>query len=338
VSPVQVLSLVPRPIYPFHSGGEIRIGALMRGLAPRYEFTVLTFFTPGAELEQAAEALELERRHGIRSIFCRRTPGLATDPGKPSIAADFWDPAMVRTLRAAIEERGIDLVQIEFTQMAQYAGHAADLAPVVLTEHDSSILTPGDSYFRTGDDGVEHSSLVRSHLASCFSRCRRIVTVSAADAARLEPLAGPGKMRVVPTGAETGGSRSNLSGREEASALFVGHYRTFPTRRRRVPVPQVLPQLRRRVPARAVLVVRAHSRRGPWPTSRGVVGTVADVAPISGARGVPRRCGSATASRARSWRRSARAAVVATPGLRGHAGVRTGGSCCRRARAAAPPA
>jgi glycosyltransferase involved in cell wall biosynthesis len=283
-APIRVLSLVPRFIYPFLSGGEIRVGTLMRRLAPRYEFDLLTFFIAGRELEQAAAAIELERRHGIRSIFCRRTPGLAPDPAKPSIAADFWDPAMVRVMQAAIVQRNIDLVQIEFTQMAQYAEHAAGRAPVVLTEHDSSILTPGASYFRTGDDGVSHARSAREHLASCFSHCRRIVVLSAADAARLEPLAGPGKLRVVPTGAETDRlAFKPLAGRRAATALFLGHYPHYPNEDAAVFLcREILPRLKRAVSGARVELVGS----SPTPAVRAlaaedvdVVGTVDDVAP-----------------------------------------------------------
>ncbi|MFI5350973.1 MAG: glycosyltransferase family 4 protein, partial [Elusimicrobiota bacterium] len=248
--PVRVLSLVPRVLHPFQSGGEIRVGALMRRLVPEYEFHVLAFLEAGDERRQAAAAIELERRHGIRSVFCRRTPGLAPDPGKPAIAAAFWDPSMVRTLREEIVARKIDLVQIEFSQMAQYAEHAADLAPVVLTEHDSSVLAPGESYYRTGDDGVAHARLARAHLASCFVHCRRVVAVSDAEAERLEPLAGPGKLRVVPTGVETDRlSFKPADGRRPSNALFVGHYPHSPNEDAAVYLcREILPRLKRSAP------------------------------------------------------------------------------------------
>jgi glycosyltransferase involved in cell wall biosynthesis len=198
---------------------------------------------------------------------------------------------MVRTLRATIVERRIDLVQIEFTQMAQYAEHAADLAPVVLTEHDSSILSPGASYYRTGDDGSAHALLARAHLQDAFAHCRRIVTVSEADALRLEPLAGPGKLRVVPTGAETARiAFKPLRGRAAAGVLFVGHYPHYPNEDAAVFLcREILPRLKQAVPAARVELV------GSYPTAAvaelagpdvDVVGTVPDVAPYLWRAGV----------------------------------------------------
>jgi len=281
---LRVLSLVPRPIYPFLSGGEIRVGALMRRLAPDYQFHILSFLERGRELDQAAAAVELERRHGLRSLFCPRTPHVLPVAGKPSIAADYWDPAMVTALREAVTRLRIDLVQIEFTQMAQYAEHVADLAPVVLTEHDSSVIAPTESYFRTGDDGVAHAREARAYLESCFSHCRRVVVVSAADAARLEPLAGPGRLAVVPTGADTERLAFRpLEGRDAANVLFLGHYPHYPNEDAAVYLcREILPRLKRLVPrARATLVGSA-----PTPAVRAlagpdveVVGTVPDVAP-----------------------------------------------------------
>ncbi|MFI5348580.1 MAG: glycosyltransferase family 4 protein [Elusimicrobiota bacterium] len=283
--PIRVLCLVPRAILlPFHSGGEIRVAALMRRLIPDFEFHVLSFFNPGDQLGQIAAALELERRCGLHAFFCERTSELAPDPAKPMIAAGHWDPNMVRVLRAAIVERRIDVVQLEFTQMAQYAEHAADLAPVVLTEHDSSVLSPRASYYRTGDDGVDHSRRTLAYLRACFSHCRRVVALSAADARRLTPLAGPGKVRVVPTGTETERlSFKPPAGREAARALFIGHYPHYPNEDAAVFLcREVLPRLKLLVADAKVSLV------GSAPTAAvralagpdvEVIGEVADVAP-----------------------------------------------------------
>ncbi|MFI5350366.1 MAG: glycosyltransferase family 4 protein [Elusimicrobiota bacterium] len=290
--PIRVLSLVPRAVLlPFHSGGEIRVATLMRRLIPEFEFHILSFFPSGGKLDRIAAALELEARCGLHAFFCERTPGLAPDPDKPMIAADYWDPSMVRALRAAIVERRIDVVQVEFTQMAQYARHAADLAPVVMTEHDSSVLSPGASYYRTGDDGIEHSRRTRSYLEDCFSHCRRLVVLSAADARRLEPLAGPGKIRVVPTGTETERiAFKPLEGRRAAGALFIGHYPHYPNEDAAVFLcREVLPRLKRAVAGATVSLV------GSAPTAAvralagsdvDVIGEVADVAPHLWSAGV----------------------------------------------------
>jgi glycosyltransferase involved in cell wall biosynthesis len=274
-SPIRVLSLVPRTLrLPLHSGGEIRVAALMRRLIPGYEFHVLSFRMHGNARDQAAAALELERRCGIRSLFCRRTPGLATNPDLPAIASAFWDPSMVRALRAAIVERRIDLVQIEFTQMAQYAEHAADLAPVVLTEHDSSILSPRASYYRTGGDGIVHSRQARSYLEYCFSHSRRVIAVSGAEARRLEPLAGTAKIRIVPTGAETDRIRFKpLEGRDAAQAIFVGHYPHYPNEDAAVFLcREVLPRLKRSVPGARISLVGS----APTPAVRALAGPDVD--------------------------------------------------------------
>jgi glycosyltransferase involved in cell wall biosynthesis len=281
---IRVLCVVPRSLYPQHSGGEIRVVSLMRALRRDYEFTVLTFEAPGEELAQAAGALSLERNFGIRTIFCPRTPRLAPPRGKPAIAVDYWDPALALRIRAAVAALTIDLVQLEFTQMAQYAACVSDLVPVVLTEHDSSILTPSDSYYRTGDDGRDHSRRVRAYMKSAFAHCQRIVTVSRADAVRLEDLAGRSKLRVVPTGADTRRLAFRPgSGRRSADALFIGHYPHFPNEDAAVHLCRdVLPRLKRRVPQARVMLVGSsptEAVRALASPDVHVIGTVPDVAP-----------------------------------------------------------
>ena len=251
---------------------------------PGYEFHVLSFLSPGSSVEQAAAAIELQRLYGIRAHFCRRTPDLAPDAGKPEIAARLWDPRMVRALRAAVVKHRIDLVQIEFTQMAQYAEHAADLAPVVLTEHDSSVLSPDASYYRPAGGAAAHARLTRSHLEDCFAHCRRVIAVSAADARRLGALVEPGRIRVVPTGAETERiAFKPLRGRDAARALFIGHYPHYPNAdAAEFLCREILPRRQRSVPGARLSLVGSE----PTPAVRAlagpgvdVIGAVADVAP-----------------------------------------------------------
>lgn len=283
---LRLLSVVPRFIYPWLSGGEIRVGTLLRRLPPGTERTLLTFLEAGKEPAVVAASMDLEARHGIRTVFVRRTPGFVPPASLPAIARDFWDPAMAAALRRTIEERRVDVVQLEFTQMAAYAEHAAGLAPVVLTEHDSSILSPGDSYFRGEDGGPERMA---AFLKGCMSHCRRVVAVSDADAARLEPLA-PGKLRVVPTGAETERLVLKRDGRRPEELLFVGHYPHYPNEDAAVHLCRdILPLLKATAPgARAALVGSS-----PTPAVKAlaapdveVVGTVPDVAPYLWRAGV----------------------------------------------------
>ncbi len=180
-----VALLAPRPLYPERSGGEIRVATLLRRLSDRWRFTVLTLARPESRLLAEAAAAFVERSTGARVRLAWRTPGARVPDGLPAVSRDHADPAFERALEALAAQDPVDLVALEFTQLAQYARDAARLAPVVLTEHDSSVLRPADSYLRGAGAAPAERARVAAHLREAFGHCARVVAVSDADAARL---------------------------------------------------------------------------------------------------------------------------------------------------------
>lgn len=279
----RVLCVVPRPLYPALSGGEIRVLSLLKALSNEYEFTTLTFLKDGAELDCAAAAVALERQAGIRTAFVRRTPGYSPPwADLPSVAASFADPAMERAVAERAKEA--DLLQLEFTQTLQYAGSAGGL-PVVATEHDASVLSPDRTYLRLdAERAAKEAALAKAYLARWLPACARVVCVSKADAARLRALSPEGRYEVVPTGVDLPGFPfAGLEGRTSDEAVFVGHYPHFPNEDAAVRLCRdVLPLLRKLRPgARARLV---GSSPTPGVLALGgkdvdVVGTVPAVGP-----------------------------------------------------------
>ena len=277
----RVALLLPRPLYPERSGGEIRVASLVRALSGRHRFTLLTFAQPGSRLLAEAAAAAVERSTGARVVLVWRS-GAPPAPGLPELARGFSDPAMEAALGALAASERPDLVALEFSQMAQYAGAAARVAPVVLTEHDASVLSPAASYYR-GGRGPAERALLRSYLKDAFARCARVVAVSAADAKRLAPLARPGAVSVVATGVDLARfAFAPLEGRRPGEAVFVGHYPHYPNEEAAVRLCRdILPRLARLAPARLRLV-----GSGPTPAVRAlaaadveVAGEVEDVAP-----------------------------------------------------------
>ena len=273
--------LAPRLPWPENSGGEIRVASLLRHLARRYRFTLLTFAAPVERLEMEVAAAMAERQTGARVVLVGRTELAPAPPGFPAIADGFRDPAMERALEELARKEPPDLIHLEFTQMAQYAEAAARFAPVIMTEHDSSVLWPESTYHRGG--GPDERERLTAYLRRAFAACARVVALSTADAERLAPLAEAGKFAVVPTGVDLERFPfAPLKGRRAGEAVFVGHYPHYPNEEAAVRLcGEIMPLLRRLTPARLRLI-----GSGPTPAVRElagpgveVVGEVADVAP-----------------------------------------------------------
>lgn len=295
-----VLTVVPRPIHPSISGGEIRVSELVRAMTRRYRMSLATFAEPDREVFQAAAALDFERRYGVRVHLVGRAPDGPPAPSRwPDMARSFHDARMARELARIVCEESVDLVQLEFTQMLQYAPPLRALAPVVATEHDSGILSWGRSYVRP-PRGAGAAARARAaaeswaksalYLRETLSACERVVTVSQADADRLSWLVPRRRLRVVPTGVDLRRFPFKpLDGRRAGRVAFLGHYPHYPNEDAAVFLcREVLPALLRRAPEANVLLVGSSPSAavlGLRSERVELTGTVPEVAPhLSSAR------------------------------------------------------
>lgn len=277
----KVLLVTPRLPWPEMSGGEIRVASLIRLLADRYRVILLTFADPGERIAAEAAAAMAERSTGARVVLVGRSAGTPPPLGFPAIADGFRDPAMEAAITETARRERPDLVQLEFTQMAQYAEAAARWAPVVVTEHDSSVLWPESTYYR--GTGPDEQDRLTAYLRRAFDLCARIVVMSQADADRLAPLTQAHKLRVVPTGVDLARfAFAPLEGRRAGEAVFVGHYPHYPNEEAATNLcREVMPLLRGRAAVRLRLVgsVPTAAVRALAAADIEVVGGVPEVAP-----------------------------------------------------------
>lgn len=289
-----VLTVVPRFFHPSVSGGEGRVAELVKGLTRRYRMSVAAFAEPERAVFQAAAALDFERRHGVRVHLIARDPESPPPPARwPDMARAFHDRRMAQELARIVCEERVDLVQIEFTQMLQYAPPLRALARVVATEHDSGIVSPGGSYVRPprGSSAVFRARAAAAawaksalYLRETLYACDRVVAVSQADAERLSWLVSRSRLRVVPTGVDLRRFPFRpMEGRRPGRVAFLGHYPHYPNEDAALFLCRdVLPALLRREPGANVLLVgSAPSAAVQALRSERVelTGTVAEVAP-----------------------------------------------------------
>ncbi|MDX6769541.1 MAG: glycosyltransferase family 4 protein [Elusimicrobiota bacterium] len=288
----RVLWVTPRMPWPALSGGERRVlGSALR-LAARWRVTLLTTVGPADAARAAASALHLESR-GLEKVRVVPRPMARPAPSwnrfLPETAARFHDPAFEA---AVIEEldAGVDLVQLEFSEMGQYAGAAEGRAPVVFTEHDAGSLTGDRDYLRPAAGAAPWAAAFerakrRLYLRGVARRSARVVAVSPSDAVLLDGLAGAGKVRVVPTGVDLAEFPFHpLPGRAPGEVLFVGFYGHYPNEDAAVFLAQeVQPLLQRAFPGSRLRLGGSH----PTPRVRGlagdgveVVGTLPRVQPL----------------------------------------------------------
>jgi glycosyltransferase involved in cell wall biosynthesis len=123
----RVLVVSPYLPFPLSHGGAVRIYNLCRSLADRVDFVLACF-------HEAGETVCYQELHEIfREVYVVDADERRSDPDVPKQVAEYRNGAMSDLIRSL--SRRVDLVQLEYTQMAEYREDTGAL-PVILVEHD----------------------------------------------------------------------------------------------------------------------------------------------------------------------------------------------------------
>ncbi len=203
--------------FPLSHGGAVRMYNLMRRGAADFQQTLVYFVdepaAPPEELREiCGEIIQIRRQH---SHAYGRTD-------LPDVVQDFASPAMAAILR----RRKADILQLEFTQLAQYAGCCAG-AKTILVEHDVTI----DLYaqLKESASGGNRWELERQlALWDRFERqawrqCDRVAAMSERDRAVIGDRA-----VVLANGVDTERYRPAAEAPERGRLLFIGSFAHLP--------------------------------------------------------------------------------------------------------------
>ncbi|HYO82357.1 MAG TPA: glycosyltransferase family 2 protein, partial [Bryobacteraceae bacterium] len=119
--------------FPLSHGGAVRMYNLMRHASAEWSQVLVSFVdelaTPPEELLEVCSEIVLVRRIGSH---------VRPDRGRPDVVEEFDSAAFRGALRQSVRKWSPQIVQLEFTQMAQYADACAP-ARSVLVEHDITL-------------------------------------------------------------------------------------------------------------------------------------------------------------------------------------------------------
>jgi glycosyltransferase involved in cell wall biosynthesis len=235
---LRVLLVSPYHIHPADHGGGVRLFNLVRELGDRCDLHLLVFSQRGEDPAQRA-ALE---------PFCARVdfhhwrPRLNPDRLRllPPNAQLFASDRANAKIRDIVLGHDIDLVQLEYTELAQYHAAVPRGVPVILTEHDVAFRSfrrrralgfhhrfPEGSAF--GTSGADARRLQRYEILSC-REVDQIHTMSVDDAEYLARFLPDGADRIVvaPNGVDTEFYREPVPPPTRSDVLYVGNYQNLP--------------------------------------------------------------------------------------------------------------
>jgi polysaccharide biosynthesis protein PslH len=264
---------------PDNNGGHQRSLAIARRLAGLGD-VVLCAYDDGSADRAGLRDLGID----VRAVPWHSTPvqvarGVATT--RSITAGRFWSPAMVKTVRRAADEKGIDLLQVEYQQMVPLVLDLTAKQTVLDLHNVESALVDSYARARRGPSSL----LFRAEAAALRRMERRtvdsfdvVVVVSEQERERLGSHARV--VLVCPNGREPS---AVLPEALEPTVAFVATLGWAPNVDAAVWLGrEIWPQVRARVPGARLLLVG----KDPAPAVRAladrsveVTGTVADVNP-----------------------------------------------------------
>ncbi len=129
----RILVASPYMPFPLAHGGAVRMFNLMRRAAVHFDQVLIVFADelkqPPAELREMFSEIVVVKRIGSH---------LVPFNNRPQVVEEFASPAFAQALRQTIRKWKPGVVQLEFTQLAQYAVNCGP-AKTILVEHDITL-------------------------------------------------------------------------------------------------------------------------------------------------------------------------------------------------------
>ena len=289
----RVLLVSPYPIYPPDHGGGVRLYNLIRRVASQVDLYLFIFIRSDDDPAQRAALEPYSREVYFHYWQPRLKPtfwGL-----KPSSAQLFESEEVAERLQAIVSEKKIDILQLEYTELGQYA-FRVQAPKTTLTEIDITFRSrmrrrAAGFHRKFKHDRVFGFSLgdwMRQFLYElrCCRRVDRVIVMSETDGACLAPyLPRPERtLTVVPNAVDTEAFQPTDSNGERNDVLFVGNFHHLPNLDAfHFLIEEIWPRIRELAPDTHLTVVGAYPPEQvlAWDGRNGVTvrGTVPDVVP-----------------------------------------------------------
>jgi glycosyltransferase involved in cell wall biosynthesis len=219
----RVLVVSPYLPFPLSHGGVVRMYNLCRALSHNVDFVLACF-------REAGEVVRYDELHEVfKEVYVLDADEKSIDPGVPNQVAGYRNTAMADLVRRLCLDRLVDIVQLEYTQMAEYRDHTGAI-PLVLVEHDITFTLYDQLAQISPNPGARAEYLQWLAFEREALQCSNAVwTMSERDReVALEFGAPPRSTAVVPNGVDLQRFHPARGQGCGNTILFVGSFRHLP--------------------------------------------------------------------------------------------------------------
>jgi GT2 family glycosyltransferase len=219
-----VLVATPYLPFPLAHGGAVRMFNLLRRAAQDFDVVLIAFASPPAEvpaelLEFCCEVVQVKHQ-GSHALPSTR---------QPDVVEEYASPAFRAALRQTIRKWKPGIVQLEYTQMAQYADDCAP-AKTILVEHDIT-LDLYQQLLAQGDDWEVRRQLARwtRFETAAWGHVDCVITMSEKDRETvLSAGLAPARVVCLPNGVDLDRFQPCAGRAEPRRLLFIGSFAHLP--------------------------------------------------------------------------------------------------------------
>jgi glycosyltransferase involved in cell wall biosynthesis len=219
----RVLVVSPYLPFPLSHGGAVRMYNLCRALSGEVDFVLACF-------REANETVRYEELHRVfRQVHVLDNDEKHADPSVPAQVSEYRNSAMAALIRHLCLSGELDLVQIEYTQMAEYRAHTGPV-PVLLVEHDLTFTLHEQLAKTLGTPAARRQyELWLAFERSALQGSNAVWTMSGRDREIAWQHGAPRSgTAVVPNGVDLQRFQPVRRQTQERTVLFVGSFRHLP--------------------------------------------------------------------------------------------------------------
>lgn len=214
---LRLLLLLPVSPLPVFSGGRLRMLEVMKRLALRHEVTAISFWRSAEEragLQTLAAQWPLQvigvpytGPEGSAALSVLAARAQAAGRGWPGAVASWQQPAMYRAIDQVIARQRIDLIQVEFTFLSQYALPYPRI-PRLLITHDIFSVSFGRraqlaAAWRQRWRLQRQARQWRRYERAIYPTFAAVAMMSEQDAALARQIAPAANLVILPNGVDT---------------------------------------------------------------------------------------------------------------------------------------
>jgi GT2 family glycosyltransferase/glycosyltransferase involved in cell wall biosynthesis len=212
-----------------HAGGG-RMFKIIEMLARRHDITLISFL----EFEEEEKYITEIEKHCLRVKTLLRRPTVKKKAINitPEVVKEFWSEDMNRLIQETMAETDFDIIQFEYTQMAQYVPDSNRVFRI-LTEHEVTFFSYYISFkhernlFSKLEWYYKWMKTLKWEVDIC-NKFDKVICMTREDAVELNGYLFDNKTSVISMGVDAAFFSPNASSEEGNSLLFVGSFRHSP--------------------------------------------------------------------------------------------------------------